>query len=81
MTHTQTHTHIHTTMCKIASEWEVAVYHRELSLVLCDDLEVWDGGVGGRLKREGLRVLVELIHVVVQQKLTQHSKATMRACV
>ena len=49
--------------------------------MLCDDLEVWDGGVGGRLKREGIRVLVELIHVVVQQKLTQHSKATMRACV
>ena len=48
--------------------------------MLCDDLEVWDGGVGGRLKREGLRVYVDLIHAVVQQKLTQHSKATMRAC-
>jgi len=30
------------------------VDHRELSSVLCDDLEGWDGGgVGGRIKREG----------------------------
>ena len=27
--------------------------HREPSLVLCDDLEGWDEGKGGRLKREG----------------------------
>ena len=30
--------------------------HRELSSVLCDDLDGWDGGleVGGRSKREGI---------------------------
>ena len=27
-------------------------------------------GVGGRLKREGIYVYIQLIHVVVQQKLT-----------
>ena len=43
---------------------------RELSLVLCDDLEGWHAGVGGRLKREGIYVYLQLIHSVVQQKLT-----------
>ena len=32
-------------------------------------------GVGGRLQREGIYVYIELIHFVVQQKLTQHCKA------
>ena len=45
-------------MCKVASWWKGAVYHGELSLVLCDDLGVCDGGVGGRLKREGIHVYV-----------------------
>jgi len=31
-------------MCKADSEWEAVVQHRELSLVLCDDLDGWDGG-------------------------------------
>ena len=33
---------------------------RELSLVLCDDLEGWDG-VGGRFKREEIRVYIWMI--------------------
>ena len=36
-----------TTMCKIASEWEAAAQHRELSSALCDDLEGWDAEAGG----------------------------------
>ena len=28
--------------------------HREPSLALCDDLEGWDGGQGGTLKREAI---------------------------
>ena len=43
--------------------------------MLCDDLEGWDGGVEGRLKREGIYVSVWLIYVVVQQKIMQHCKA------
>ena len=44
--------------------------------MLCDDLEGWmGGGVGGRLQREGICVCIQLIHFVVQQKLTQHCKA------
>jgi len=42
--------------------------------VLCDDLEGWDGKLGRRLKR-GEICVIWLIHVVVQQKLTQHCKA------
>ena len=33
-------------------------------------LEGWDEGVGGRLKRERKYVYIQLIHFVVQQKLT-----------
>ena len=43
---------------------------RKLSLVLCDDLEGWNGRMGGRLKRERMYVYTWLIHDVVQQKLT-----------
>ena len=69
--------HIHTTMCKIDSQWEPAVQHRELSSLLCDDLDGWDGGGGGRSKREGIQVYIQLIHFIVQQKLTQHCKAIL----
>ena len=31
--------------------------------------------MGGRSKREGIYVYIELIHIAVQQKLTQHCKA------
>ena len=39
-------------MCKINSWWEAVVWHSELSLVLCNDLEGWDGE-GGRQAQEG----------------------------
>ena len=45
----------------------------ELSSVLSDGLEGWGEGVGGRPTREGLHT--QLIHSVIQQKLTQHCKA------
>ena len=35
--------------------------------MLCGDLAEWDGG-GGRGKLKGIRVYIELIHIVVQQK-------------
>ena len=43
----------HIIMCKIESEWEVSVQLSELSLVLGDHLEVWDGVGGGREVQEG----------------------------
>ena len=41
------------TICKIGSQWEVAVWLRELQRGLCDNLEAWmeremEGSVGGR---------------------------------
>lgn len=39
---------------------------RKLSSVPGDDLAGWDGGVGGRLKREEIYVYLYLIHVVVR---------------
>ena len=48
--------------------------HRELSSVFHDDLEEWDGGVGG-CKREGIFVYLWLIHTVIRQKPTQNCKA------
>ena len=36
------------------------------------------GGVGGRLKSERIYVHMYVIHMVIQQKLTQHCKAIIR---
>ena len=45
-----------------------------ISLVLCDEgcvgVEGMGVGVGGRLKREGMYVYLQLIYVVIQQKPT-----------
>ena len=36
--------YIQAAMCTMEHQWEPAVQHKELSSVLCDDLEVQDGG-------------------------------------
>ena len=36
-------------------------------------LKQW-GGVEGRLKKEGIYVYLQLIHIVIQQKPIQHCK-------
>ena len=47
--------------------------------MLCDDPEGWDGGgMGGRMKGEGIEVYTQLLHFIVQQKLRQHCKAIKR---
>ena len=48
----------------------------QLPWVLCDD-RAGGLGVGGRPEREGMYVHLQLIHFVVQQKLTQHCKAVI----
>ena len=66
--------HIYINVCKIASQWEAAVWQREFRLVLCDDLERWD--MGGREAEEGRDICIlvaDSLHS--QQKLTQHHKA------
>ena len=39
-------------MCNTDSYWEVAIEHRELSMVLCDDLEGCDGGGEARQRED-----------------------------
>ena len=56
------------------SQWGPARQPRELSLVLCEDLDEWDGRDA---KTEGTNADVPLIHFIVQQKLTQQCKATI----
>ena len=41
------------TICKIGSQWEFAVWLRELKLGLCDNLEGWEGEREGREVQEG----------------------------
>ena len=41
------------TVCKIDSQWEFAVWLRELKPGLCDNLEGWDGEGDGREIQEG----------------------------
>ena len=45
--------------------------------MLCDDLDGWGGEwrVGGRPRREGIYVYIQLIHFIVLQELIQHCKA------
>ena len=46
-------THTNTTVCKIDSQLEFAVWFRELKPGLCDNLDGWDGMGGGRYVQEG----------------------------
>ena len=50
----------------------------EISYILCDHLEGWDRECGREAQEGGdmeIYVFIELIHFVIQQKLTQHCKA------
>ena len=46
-----------------------------LQQVPCDDLDGWAEGSEGRLTREQKYVYLQLIDLVIQQKLTQQCKA------
>ena len=48
------------------------LYSAGSCLVLCDDLEGWDGR--GNAPREEIYVYLWLIHIAIQQKPTQHHK-------
>ena len=69
------HWNIYITIYKIDSQWEFAVWHRNPKLVLCVNLEGWDGReVGGMFKNKGTYVYLWLIHVDIWHKSTQHCK-------
>ena len=45
-------------MCKTDSQWEAAIWCRELSSGLCDDLEGWHGR--GKEAQEGGEIWIQL---------------------
>ena len=50
----ETNMETYNTICKIDSQWEFAVWLRELKQELCDNLEGWDVEADGReLQEEG----------------------------
>ena len=49
---------IYTSTRDMDSQWEAAVWLRELGSELCDDLEGGMGGYGRRSKREGTQVRI-----------------------
>ena len=54
--------HKFTPFTKLNSKWTINLYIKCSTLKLLDDLEGLDGRVGGRLKREGIYVYIQLIH-------------------
>ena len=42
-------------------------------------MEGWDGEVGRRLRKKGIYVYIQLIHLVIERKLTRHCKPAMHA--
>lgn len=61
---------LHTVPCVRQIWWEAAVQLRKLNPLLCDDLDEWDRRLGWEGGHEGGCVYRQLIHVIVQQKLT-----------
>ena len=49
----ESNTETYITICKIDSQWEFAVWLRELKQGLCDHLEGWDGEGDRREVEEG----------------------------
>ena len=49
------------TICKIDSQWEFAVYLRELRQGLCINLEGWDGEGYGREVQKGGDMCIHMV--------------------
>ena len=65
---------IYNTICKIDSQWEFAVWLRELKQGLCDNLEGWDGEGDGRdIQKKGDMGIWPILDV--WQKTTKFCKA------
>ena len=63
---------IYNTMCKIDSQWESALWLRELKQGLCDRLK---GAVGREMEGRAFWVYLRLILVDIWQKTTKFCKA------
>ena len=53
-------TETYTTLCKIDSQWEFAVWLRELKQGLCNNLQGWDGEGDGREFQEGRDISIPM---------------------
>ena len=49
----QSKVEIYNTICKIDSQWEFAIRHREFKQGFCDNLEGWDGEGDEKEVQEG----------------------------
>ena len=66
----------YTTIFKIDSQQEFAVWLRELKQGLCNNLEGWDGeGDGKEVQKEVIYIYLWLTHVEVWQEATKFCKA------
>ena len=64
------------TLCEIDSQWEFAVWRRELKQALCDNLKGWNGeGDGRRHRREGTCMYLWLTLRDVWQKTKKFCKS------
>ena len=66
---------MYTTMCKVASRKLLYSIGSSAQCSVMTERSEIGVGMGGRFKREGIYVYIQLIHFIVQQKLTQHCKA------
>ena len=62
---------------KLERQWKSAVWRRELTPGLCDNLEGRDGREVGVFKREGTCVYLWVIHADARRKPTQYYKAVI----
>ena len=66
-------------MCTVESWWEVAVWHREPNLVLCDNIEGWDEGeVGRRIKRRGVYDWLTLLYGRNQHNIVKQLSSNLK---
>ena len=68
---------IYITICKIESQWEFAIWLRELKQGFCDNLEGWDGEGDGREGQDGGDMGALWLILDVWQKTAKFCKANI----
>ena len=63
----------HSTICKIDSQWEFAVWLRKLKQGLCINLEGWNGDQDGREVQKGGDIYIYLWLIDVRFERTQQN--------
>ena len=63
-----------TTICEIDNQWEAAIEHSELNVVLSDDLEGWGEARGWKQAQEGGDIC---IHIADSLRCTAETNTTL----